>query len=106
MNITVTVGFNAETMSLLNKFVGFVPATLESPKANGAAKTKTEKAPPPVTTSTVTISIETLRKLAVEKGAINNEGVKKALKDVGAKSVSNVPEEKYLEFHTALTNLS
>lgn len=113
--IKLTIGFNAETQSLLLALIGAIGGG--SPQViNGAAPEKKAFAAKPLKSvpastpstngqETVAVTVEMLRELSSSKAQISAEAktkVKAIINAYGVKSVSQVPEENHTELYNQL----
>jgi len=110
MNITVTVGFNADALQVLNRLLSslqgepgekLTPPVSNNTKSSGVTKVvKVEETSNGHSAPTVTL--EDLRKIFTEKGKAseaNKTKCKELLIKYASKSVSNIPEDKYAEVY-------
>jgi hypothetical protein len=113
MNITVTVGFNAETLATLNGLLSTLnPGAPVTQVTATAAKTKSSATTKVVEVKEVdngqpapTVTLEDLRKIFTEKGKAseaNKTKCKELLIKYASKSVSNIPEDKYAEVYNEI----
>ena len=116
-NLTLTVNFGPDTLAAVNNFLSLLSTEgAAAAKSNGAAAvTKMEKiVTKPVEKSNgqaavaeIKVTLEQLRE-GFAKHKTSKEGklkCKEILDNLGASSVSSIPEDKYAEALTALNNI-
>lgn len=122
--LSITVGFTPDTLQAVTSLAAAISGgltvsnSISNGVSNGAAKTSVakiaEKAAAAVASTvseevkTAVISLEELRKLTVDKANKSTElkgKVKSILASYEVKSVSNLPENKYQEFYTKISEL-
>jgi hypothetical protein len=110
MNITVTVGFNADALQVLNRLLSSLngePGEKLTPPVSNNTKSSAKSIVKEVKEvdnghAAPTVTLEDLRKIFTEKGKAseaNKAKCRELLIKYASKSVSNIPEDKYAEVY-------
>lgn len=108
MDFTMTVNFGPETLQRIDAFLtainGSTPATKTVASPNKTVTAKPVETAEKTNGKATVITLEDLRKLSKDKSDQSKEMKGKVLKLVReyADSVSEIPEDKYTEYHNKL----